>query len=102
MAGGTFDEVVAAPAIAGGVDVPGLTVEGRDESERAAFGFGLAGLLQLGVGVGTHAFHVGHEFVRPAEDVMIDTLEHVATRAAVGLDVDLVGIVDMAAAVGGG
>ena len=102
MPRGAFDEVVAAPAITGGVDVPGFAGKGRNESERASFRVGIAGFLQLGVGVGADAFHVGHQFVRSAEDVVVDALKHEATRAAGRLHVYLEGVVDMSAAVGGG
>ena len=102
MPGGPLDEVVATPAIACGIDMPGLAGAGGDEAERASVRVGLAGLLQLGVGVGADALHVGHQLIRSAEDVMVDALEHVAARAAVGLHVHLEGVVDMAAAVGGG
>ena len=52
--------------------------------------------------MGADAFHVGHELVWPAKDVVIDALKYVTTRTVVGLYVHLVRIVDMAAAVRGG
>ena len=51
--------------------------------------------------MGADAFHVGHEFVWTTEDVMVDALEHEAAWSTRGLHVDLVRIIDMAAAVGG-
>ena len=99
MPGGAFDEIVATPAVAAGIDLPRFALMGRDEPEGPAMGVGRAGGAELGVRVGADPRHVFHEQVGLLEDLMIDTLQDEATRARSRFDQDEECIVDMTAAV---
>ena len=102
MAGGPLDEMVAAPAIAVGVDVPGSARTGGYQPEGTTLCVRRAGAFQPGVGMGADALDVRHQFVWTAEDVLVDALEDEPGRAVVGGDLHLERVVDVAASIGDG
>ena len=101
MSRGPLDEVIATPAIAGWVDMPGPAGYGRDEAEGASMGVGHAGGPQLGMRMRADPFHVLHEQIRLLEDLMVDALQDEAPASGGGPDHRHESIVDVSAAVRG-
>ena len=82
------------------VHVPGPPVAGWDEREHAAARLRLP--RDLGGQMRGDALDIFHERHGRFENVMVDALENVAHGLAALVEVDTVGVVDMAAAVRGG